>query len=433
VSARTSRTRRSAPTSPRRSARRPLTRTWTTLTATRTTLTATPTTRTPSALARCVEPIGAEEFLGEYWERRPLAIEREEAGRYDDLLSEADVEQLVCSGGLRHPGFRLVKAGEQLRVRDYTIDLPWRPTPFTATADVERVLAEWERGATIVLQGLHHTRPAVGVFCRSLEETLGHPVQANAYYTPRAAQGLAVHHDTHDVFVLQVAGEKRWLVYEPALELPLKNQRYSPELGEPGTAVEDRVLQPGDTLYLPRGWLHEALTSETDSLHLTIGVNVVTWLDALKAALDELGEDVRFRRSWQSGDDAEDLVEALGRRLGPDDVQRRAREKLVRSRRPIREGQMRQLRALADLGVETELERNPTVLAELRERNGVVSLIFEGRELTFPAHARDEVAGVASADRPFTVSELPGSLDDPSRLVLARRLVREGFLRISGA
>jgi hypothetical protein len=337
----------------------------------------------------------------------------------------------VCSGGLRYPGFRLVKAGEQLRARDYTTDIPWRPTPFTGTADVERVLAEWESGATIVLQGLHLTRPHVGAFCRSLEEALGHPAQANAYYTPRSAQGLPVHHDTHDVFVLQVAGEKRWLVYEPALELPLKDQRSSAELGEPGEAVEDRVLRPGDMLYLPRGWLHEALTSDSDSLHLTIGVNVVTWLDAFKAALEELGDDVRFRRSWQSENDPDDLVEALAERLGREDVERRARAKLVRTRRPIREGQFRQLRALEELGPETEIERNSTVLVDLVERDGDVSLAFEGREVTFPAHAYEEVAAIAGADEPFTAAELPGSLDDAGRLVLIRRLFREGLLRIS--
>jgi lysine-specific demethylase/histidyl-hydroxylase NO66 len=339
----------------------------------------------------------------------------------------------VCSGGLRYPGFRLVKAGEQLRLGDYTSDIPWRPTAFTGIADVERILAEWERGATIVLQALHLTRPAVGGFCRSLEGTLGHPAQANAYYTPRSAQGLPVHHDTHDVFVLQVGGEKRWLVYEPALELPLKDQRYSAELGEPGAPVEDRVLRPGDTLYMPRGWLHEALTSDTDSLHLTIGINVITWRDAFRAALDELGDDVRFRRSWQSGAGPDELVEALSERLGRDDVERRVRAKLVRSRRPIREGQFRQLRALEALGTETELERNPTVLADVVEGNGAVSLVFEGREVTFPEHARDEVAAVAAAEEPFTVSELPGSLDDDGRLVLVRRLVREGFLRITEA
>jgi hypothetical protein len=182
-----------------------------------------------------------------------------------------------------------------------------------------------------------------------------------------------------------------------------------------------------------RGWLHEALTSETDSLHLTIGVNVVTWLDAFKAALDELRNDVRFRRSWQSDGGVEHLVETLKARLGPDDVRRRAREKLVRSRRPLREGQMRQLRALDDLDSETPLERNPTVLADLVERDGSVVVVFEGREMVFPAHARDEVAAVVEAAAPFTASDLPGSVDDDGRLVLVRRLVREGLLRISGA
>jgi hypothetical protein len=295
------------------------------------------------------------------------------------------------------------------------------------------VLAEWERGATIVLQGLHLTRPSIGAFCRSLEETLGHPAQANAYYTPRAAQGLPVHHDTHDVFVLQVAGEKRWLVYEPALELPLKSQRYSSELGEPGEPVGDRTLRPGDMLYLPRGWLHEALTSETDSLHLTIGVNVVTWLDAFRAALDECGDEVGFRHSWQNGDGADELVEALRERLRPQEVERRARDKLVRTRRPIRDGQLSQLRALDGLGPDTTLQRRPTVLADVIDRDDSITLVFEGRELTFPAHAREDLVAVVETDAPFTVSELPGSLDDTGLLVLARRLVREGFLRISGA
>ena len=339
----------------------------------------------------------------------------------------------MCSGSLRYPGFRLVKAGEQLRARDYTVDIPWRPTTFSGTADVDSVLAEWERGATIVLQGLHLTRPSVGELCRSLEASLGHPAQANAYYTPQEAQGLPVHHDTHDVFVLQVAGEKRWRVYEPALELPLKNQRYSAELGGPGETVEDRVLRPGDTLYLPRGWLHEAVTSQTDSLHLTIGVNVVTWLDAIKSAVDELGDDVRFRRSWQTGDGLDELVDALRARLRPDDIERRARARLVRTRRPLREGQMRQLRALQDLDLGTELERRPTVIADLVERDGSVSLVFEGRELTFPGHVRSELRAVFDAEAAFTAAELPGSLDEAGRLVLVRRLVREGFLTIRDA
>jgi cupin superfamily protein len=414
--------------------------TWTTSTPTRTTPTPTPTlttrTATPSApalasaLSRCIEPVGEAEFLAEYWERRPLALERSEPGRYDDLLSQPEVERLVCSGALRYPGFRLVKAGEQLAAREYTTDIPWRPSSFTGVADVDRVLAEWESGATIVLQGLHLFRPELGAFCRSLERTLGHPAQANAYYTPRAAQGLPVHHDTHDVFVLQVVGEKRWLVYEPALELPLKDQKYSPELGEPGDPVHDLVLRPGDMLYLPRGWLHEALTSDSDSLHLTVGVNVVTWLDCFRAALEECGDDVGFRRSFERGD-ADDLVEALRSRLSPGEVERRARERLARTRRPIRDGQLAQLRAVGELDLDTEVERRGTALAVVAERDGSVVLVFERKEIAFPAHAGPDLRAVLASDGPFTAGDLPGSLDDDGRLVLVRRLVREGVLRIT--
>src|SRR5581483_7044920 len=109
---------------------------------------ATQTTETRGALARCVEPIDDAEFLADYWEQKPLAVPRAEEGRFDDLLSVADVERLVCSGGLRHPAFRLVKEGGQVALRDYTTDLRWRPTPFTDTADPDRVAAAFEDGAT---------------------------------------------------------------------------------------------------------------------------------------------------------------------------------------------------------------------------------------------------------------------------------------------
>ena len=96
---------------------------------------------------------------------------------------------------------------------------------------------------------------------------------------------------------LQVAGEKRWLVYEPVLELPLKNQRYRSALGEPGEPVLDVTLRAGDTMYLPRGWLHQALTSDSDSLHITVGVNVRRWIDEARAELDGAENELAFRRT----------------------------------------------------------------------------------------------------------------------------------------
>ena len=86
----------------------------------------------------------------------------------------------------------------------------------------------------------------------------------------------------------------------------------------------DLTLRAGDTLYLPRGWLHDALTSDTDSLHLTVGVNVHTWTDAFRAALADCERDVEFRRSVPAdGDQAADLLDRLAEQLAPEDVRRR--------------------------------------------------------------------------------------------------------------
>jgi hypothetical protein len=390
--------------------------------ATQTTPTRTTPTRTtpsPAALARAVEPLAVERFLAEHWERQPLVVPRGEVGRFDDLLSEQDVERLVTETGLRTPGFRLVKAGET--VSGYTTDLPWRPSAFTGVADVPRVLEEFERGATVVLQGLHHLWLPLARYCRHLEAFLGHPAQANAYYTPAGSQGLPVHHDTHEVISLQVAGQKRWLVYEPVLELPLKNQRYRSALGEPGEPVLDVTLQAGDTLYLPRGWLHQALTSGADSLHITVGVNVRRWIDEARAELDTAEDTLAFRRTIDAAD-APPLPE-----LDADAVRARARERFVRTRRPILDGQLSELRALPGLGADDELVRRDTVIADLHG----TTLQFEGKSLRFPDRLAAELEFLVTTEGAFTAADLPGELDAAGRVVLVRRLVREGFLRRS--
>jgi hypothetical protein len=255
-------------------------------------------------------------------------------------------------------------------------------------------------------------------------------VQANAYYTPRAAQGLPVHHDTHDVLVLQVAGQKRWLVYDPVFELPLKHQRYSAELGEPGPTILDLTLEAGDTLYLPRGWLHEALTSEHDSLHLTIGINAYTARDAVRAALDSAESDVALRRTVpDDGELADDLLELVEERLGAEAVAERMRERFVSTRRPILDGQLEQVRGLDALTADVRLERRRSVIADLYAGEDGLVLAFEGKRISFPDRLGEELAFLVTTTDEFAARELPGALDERSRLVLVRRLIREGFLR----
>jgi len=141
-----------------------------------------------------------------------LLVARAQPGRFDPILSVGDMERLVCATAIRTPAFRLVKDGAQLPLLDYTEDIVWRPGAFKGTALVDRVAAEFAAGATLVVRALHLHWHSAARYCRGLEMRLRCPVQANAYFTPARAQGFAVHHDTHDVFVVQVASSKRWRV-----------------------------------------------------------------------------------------------------------------------------------------------------------------------------------------------------------------------------
>jgi hypothetical protein len=102
----------------------------------------------------------------------------------------------------------------------------------------------------------------------------------------------------------------------------------------------------------------------------------------------------------------------------------------VKTRRPVRDDAFDQLRALDELDLDTPLERRRTVIADLSVAEDGLRLSFEGRELSLPPYLQGELVFLLAADDSFRASDLPGRLDDEGRLVLVRRLVREGLLRI---
>ncbi|WP_204265387.1 JmjC domain-containing protein, partial [Enterobacter hormaechei] len=80
----------------------------------------------------------------------------------------------------------------------------------------------------------------------------------------------------HEVFAIHCVGEKRWRIYANRAENPL-----APLEGDDaqaridaakGPVLMDVTLRPGDVLYIPRGYFHDALASSAESLHLTIGI-----------------------------------------------------------------------------------------------------------------------------------------------------------------
>ena len=152
-------------------------------------------------------------FLDGTWGARAAVHPAAEPEGFQDLLTLDDVDRILTTTSLRTPSFRLVKAGEQIPESSYTRSGRTGSKPVTGMADPARIAELFDDGATIVLQGLHRNWEPVAAFTRALELQLGYPCQVNAYITPPGAQGLALHADPHDVFVLQAFGRKHWEVH----------------------------------------------------------------------------------------------------------------------------------------------------------------------------------------------------------------------------
>ena len=255
-------------------------------------------------LARCVGDPDA--FAAQHWGRAPLLTR--DRGGFRDLLDLDGVDELLSRRGLRTPFIRMAKAGEVLDSSAFT-------APGGVGAEIgdqvrdDKVAALFGDGATVVLQALHRNWPPMIEFCTRLAAELGHPVQANAYVTPPASRGFSAHYDVHDVFVLQLAGRKHWTIHAPVLTDPLRDQPWSRRSAAVAAAAQeqaviDTVLEPGDALYLPRGWLHAATALGEVSAHLTVGVHVVTRfalveaLTALLATTRRCARRCRWASTW---------------------------------------------------------------------------------------------------------------------------------------
>jgi hypothetical protein len=223
--------------------------------------------------------------------------------------------------------------------------------------------------------------------------------------------------------------------------LPLPSQSALPPGVVHGAVEQEIVLKAGDTLYMPRGVIHEALTSDSYSMHITLGVKVWTWADALaklvNRALDACEQEVEFRQSlplrFAEADEQvltralEPLLERFKLHLQAAGVAQLLAESFVASRWAYRRGQLVDLYRQESLSVDSVLSRRGHALARLSEEGECVALSFQGKWITFPAYALEAVWFVAQHDE-FRIKEIPDVLDEAGKLVLAKRLIREGLL-----
>jgi ribosomal protein L16 Arg81 hydroxylase len=377
--------------------------------------------------------MGVERFFADYWEKRPLVVSRQQPEYFSSLLSLNEIDRVITTLDRRYPDIALKHATRQISADEYTVG--------GNAIDVAKVYQLFEEGATISLAFLDAVVPRLALLCRSLERQFSFPFQANVYLTPPGAQGAKPHYDTHDVFVLQVAGSKKWIIYGTPVQLPLPAQDFDVSLHERGAPTLEFELEAGDMAYIPRGIVHDAHSTEAVSLHITAGILRYTWADLLlEFVASACLQDPAFRQALPPGFARKDfdrgparetlrgLWEKVWSSSNFDACLDRFVDEFLSACPPLLEGQMGQIASLEGLSVDSVAGARPGVIVRLNAGPDHASLQCCGRTITFPHHAVEGVQYALGHSR-FVVRDLPGNLDDAGKLTLVRRLIREGLVR----
>lgn len=387
--------------------------------------------------AHLLAPTSFDEFISAYYEKKPLLVARGLPRYYDDLITLEGISEHLGSADIRYPGIRLVRSGDEVNPTEYTYSVPTHPTATTdGIANKEKVFARFYQGYTIILTS--HERHSQGIFrLRHIAERAFHArVQSNIYITPRHSQGFNPHWDNHDVFILQFEGTKEWTVYDCRTPPPNKTQLFDGAW----TRVEPTMkatLQPGDLLYLPKGFVHEARSGETVSGHVTLGITAYTYADLLRLVLNGIDDAPGLRDSLPLGFDRAGehecpLLRYATNYLSGIDLPaaiRRLHDEYSGTRLSDASHRLMDYVRIASVDETTRFQRKPSVFFDIEYGPMHVVLRFSNKAVKFPITAGECIRSILASET-FRVNSLLGNVDSSSKLVIVRKLVEEGFLTV---
>ncbi|MFF6952991.1 JmjC domain-containing protein [Streptomyces iakyrus] len=386
--------------------------------------------------------------IGGNWGKRPLHAE----GVLDTsaLLTAEDIDRLIDSRTLRVSQLWVCNEGRNLPPSTYmSIGEQPRSRSVGSTADVRRVMAlategspdpvkvaqHLANGASLTLNQVDQYIPALRAMCQQFEEETHIRAGVILFVTPPSAQAFSLHADPHDIIVMQTHGTKRWEIHPTVWERE----------NDPDAQVRHLVMKPGDMLYVPEGTPHLVRTTEDGlSIHQTIQFNVPRY-DKLFAKILQRAFDQYCQDAGLSGPVPllRGSRDALTERLSPvfegfaaalkdidlDGLVEQHLESLVPRQRTLATGRIEAIAASDEVTADTPLRRRVPFSVSAAE--GQVHTVFGRRSLRSPEQTEKYLAAIADHDGTFTCDTVSGELDPASRLLLCRRLVREGALALA--
>jgi len=389
--------------------------------------------------ADIIAPLERGRFLADFWTKQAVHL-RSPGRTFDSVFGMEALNAVVNAHDLTFP-----------KVKVSQNDKPAPPESFTSDAggqrlvNAARLMQLFEAGASFGITGADADWPPLRAVVECMYDAFLESVHTNVYCSPPCTQGFQCHFDLHEVFVLQVEGEKHWRVFWPTVESPVESWRPedAPAAGVP--PYVDVAMRKGDVLYVPRGHWHYAVARESTSVHVTVGVTCrkgTSFMDWLAA---EVTGDPVWRKNLPLLGDAtgdgrlalgdewcvftEELKRALARKLSERDLVERFCRATLREVSPL--SRISVPRGVDGLDFDGLVFSRPAGRRHFLDRRDDGATLFAGdKEIELDAD-EVELFGRLFAAETFTAADLrawrPGVDASEMSAVLAE-LVRSGLL-----
>lgn len=266
-------------------------------------------------LSALLSPISSEEFLGCHWQKHFLHVPGP-VGKFKHLFSWPLLNKLLEEYPFDSPRMRLSKAGKPISPDKYLVSRTDRNGTLRSIRSVS-LTSELKQGATLILNYADDVSPSLRDLCVGLERVFRKHVVANLYAGFRTDNCFPLHWDEQDTLILQIAGRKKWQIYEPTLSYPLEGRGPVPPMPT-AAPTWDSIIEEGSLFHIPRGWWHVAYPLDEPSLHVTVTVNTLTGLDLLHWIVEEMGNSLTARANipiWEERERQGEYVDVLKRDL----------------------------------------------------------------------------------------------------------------------
>jgi ribosomal protein L16 Arg81 hydroxylase len=242
------------------------------------------------SLDALLSPVDRAYFLSEFYCRAPLYIPGN-SDKFSHLLSWDGLNRATTLQRRNCQQLRLAKDGKLLSQRAFSKRETNRDGEFWSI-DFRSVGRLLEEGATLIVDRIDETHEPLGNFCRMFEAELGSDADAFAFASRRQTKGFPTHWDVEEGFVAQLDGTKHWRVFKPErLHPTLQDQKMRRNESPPTRPYWEGDMNPGDLLYIPGGWWHDALAVTARTLHVSVGLFPTTGLMVANDMLREMEED----------------------------------------------------------------------------------------------------------------------------------------------